>query len=190
MNILITIFAMSFIKGGLNLKPLLQVFNYVDKFHEFVAKITSWLILILIFTMTFEVGSRYLFGNPTIWSYDLSYFLSSLFLMFGMAYTLSIKGHVNIDIFYGSFPPRVKATFDIVFALLLFFPMWYLIIELMIPHVVFSIDMNERSSFGSWFPIIWPYKLWILTGLIMLFIQGLVEFIRDMIWLIKGGERP
>ncbi|RXJ00679.1 TRAP transporter small permease subunit [Anaerobacillus alkaliphilus] len=172
------------------MKPLLRVFSYVDKFHEFVAKTTAWLILVLIFTMTYEVASRYLFNNPTVWSYDLSYFLSSLFLMFGMAYTMSIKGHVNIDIFYGNFSPRVKAACDVGFALLLFFPLWYLIIATMIPHVQFSINMNEKSSFGSWFPIIWPYKLWILTGLILLFIQGIVEFSRDLIWLIKGGERP
>lgn len=172
------------------MKPLLQVFSYIDKFHEFVAKMTAWLIIVLIFTMTFEVGSRYLFSNPTIWSYDLSYFLSSLFLMFGMAYTLSVKGHVNIDIFYARFTPRVKAGFDIAFALLLFFPLWFLIIKLMIPHFQFSFNMNEKSSFGSWFPIIWPFKLWILLGLIMLLVQGIVEFLRDVLWLIKGGERP
>lgn len=172
------------------MKQLLQVFSFVNKFHEYVAKVSSWLILVLVFTMTYEVIARYGFNSPTIWSYDLSYFLSSMFIMFGLAYTLSIKGHVNIDIFYGRFSPRVKAACDIIFALFLFFPMWILIIKAMIPHVQFSFNMNEKSSFGSWLPIIWPYKIWILVGLIMLLIQGIVEFLRDIIWLVKGGERP
>jgi TRAP-type mannitol/chloroaromatic compound transport system permease small subunit len=172
------------------LKQLLAVFGIVDKMNEFIAKLFSWSIVVLVLTMTYEVIMRYGFNKPTAWNFDMAYFLSSILLMAGMAYTMKIKGHVNIDIFYGNFPQRVKALLDIIFALILFFPMWYLIIKVMFPNVIFSYNMAERSTWGMWLPIIWPFKGWVLIGTIMLLVQGIVEFLRDVIWVIKGGERP
>jgi len=63
----------------------------IDKINEVMAKTFAWAMFILVLTMTYEVISRYLFDSPTIWSYDVSYFLGSLTLMLGMAYTLKIK---------------------------------------------------------------------------------------------------
>jgi TRAP-type mannitol/chloroaromatic compound transport system permease small subunit len=166
------------------------IFGLVDRANELLAKLFSWSIVLLVLTMTYEVISRYVFGAPTLWSYDVSYFLSSLMIMMGMAYTLRIKGHVNIDIVYSRFSPRARALLDVVFALILFFPLFVLIMAAMIPHVMFSWRIEERSWVGTWLPIIYPYKTWVAVGVGMLLVQGTVEFLRNLYVAITGGERP
>lgn len=172
------------------LSKLSRALGVVDKANEVIAKAFSWGMLLLVVTMTYEVVSRYGFSRPTIWSYDVSYFLSSLVIMMGMAYTLRIKGHVNIDIFYCRCSPRVKAILDVFFALLLFFPLWFLMSRVMFTHVQFSWAMKEKSWVGTWLPIIYPFKTWVTIGVIMLLLQGTAEFIRDLYVAITGGERP
>jgi len=172
------------------LRIAVLVFRAVDRINEFLAKLFSWAMYLLVFTMVYEVISRYGFGRPTIWSYDVSYFLSSLVVMIGLAYTLSIKGHVRIDIFYHKFSSRMKALADVIFTLAFFFPLLYLLMSAMIPHVMFSWAQGERSWIGTWLPIIYPFKTWVMVGFGLLLIQGTVEFLRDLYVLITGGERP
>lgn len=169
------------------LKTVLQT---IDKMNEVIAKIFAWSMLLLTLTMTYEVIARYIFNSPTLWSYDLSYFLGSMTLIFGMAYTLKIKGHVSIDIIYNKFPKRVQALLYVIFALVLFFPLYGLMVKVMIPHTLFSWANHERSWVGSWQPIVYPFKTWITAGIVMLLLQGIAEFIRDLAVLITGGERP
>jgi len=169
------------------LKTVLQA---IDKLNEVIAKIFSWAMLLLALTMTYEVISRYVFNHPTMWSYDVSYFLGSMTLMLGMAYTLRIKGHVYIDIIYDKFPKRIQALLYVVFGLLLFFPLWGMLLKVMIPHTLLSWANQEKSWVGSWQPIVYPFKTWVTAGVAMLFLQGVAEFIRDLTVLITGGERP
>lgn len=172
------------------MNSLKNILGAIDRFNETVARIFSWAMLALVLTMAYEVVARYVFNAPTLWSYDLSYFLGSMTLMLGMAYTLRVKGHVSIDIFYSRFSPRVQALLYVIFALLLFFPLWGMMVSVMIPHMMFSWAENEKSWVGSWQPIIYPFKTWITLGAIMLLLQGIAEFIRDLVVLVKGGDRP
>ncbi len=160
----------------------------IDKLNECIAKASAWLILILLSAIGYEVVARYVFNSPTIWSYEVTYFLSSFLIVMGMGYTLKRKGHVGVDILVNVFPMRARAALSIIFSLIFFFPMLFLIIKMMIPNVLFSFTSNEKSWVGSWLPIIWPFKSWILAGLVLLFLQGIVELIRDIAKLWSGRE--
>ena len=47
----------------------------IDKFSKWVGNIVCWILIPLIFAMTYEVLARKLFHSPTIWAYDISRFL-------------------------------------------------------------------------------------------------------------------
>jgi len=164
-----------------------KIGNGIERFNKKAFEISSWALVVLILIMTYEVVARYVFNRPTTWSYEMSYFLSSFFIMMSMAYTLQTKNHVSIDIIYNRFSEKTKLILTLIFTVAFFFPMWALISYYMVPQVVHSFQTNERSSYGSWLPVIWPFKAWILFGLLMLLLQGLVEFIRDLHRLFKGG---
>lgn len=160
----------------------------IEWFNEKVAKVSAWAIVVLILVISYEVVSRYVFNRPTIWSYEMSYFLSSFLIIMAMAYTLQTKNHVNIDIFYNKFSRKTQLILSIIFTLVFFFPMWILLIQVMIPNIMDSYHTGEKSSYGSWLPLIWPFKLWIFIGLLLFVIQGLLEFMKDIIRLIKGDD--
>lgn len=172
------------------MEPLKRVLSFIDSLNERVAKFASWALIFLVLTMTYEVIARYVFGRPTLWSYDVSYMLSSFTLVLGMGYVLHIKEHVNVEFIYNKLSERGQALLDIIFFLLLFAPLWIYLLTFIYPNVARSWAINERAAAGTWRPIIYPYKSWIFLGVILLSLQGVAEFIRDVVVLITGGERP
>lgn len=167
----------------------MKIGDAIETANRKIAQFSSWAIILLIFIMAYEVVARYVFNSPTIWSYEMSYFLSSFFIVLSLAYTLQTKDHVSIDIIYNKFSEKTQTILSIIFTLMFFFPMWILIAYYMFPLVMGSLETGERSSYGSWLPVIWPFRLWILIGIIMLLLQGIVEFARDLYKLFGGGAK-
>ncbi|ADI13336.1 TRAP transporter small permease subunit [Truepera radiovictrix] len=156
----------------------------IDALTAAIAKVVAWLLLPLVLFIAYEVLMRYAFNRPTLWVFDMSYFLTSLVVSLGAAYTLQRKGHVSVDVFYERFPERVRAFIDVLFYLLLFFTTWLLIINVMVPHVINSWQRGELAATGIWRPPIYPFKTWILVGVVLLVLQGVAEFIRALFVLL------
>jgi TRAP-type mannitol/chloroaromatic compound transport system permease small subunit len=161
--------------------------GYVDTFSEWTGRCLSWLVLILTFVIGYDVALRYLFNAPTKWAYELSYQLGGTFFWLGAAYTLRHGAHVRIDIFYGRFSTRTKALIDVILYLLLFFPVWIGMTYYLYPYVMHSWHIREKAMMGFWQPIIYPFKTTMILGTIFLLLQGVAEFIRNIITL-SGGE--
>ena len=61
-----------------------------DGLSEWVGRVISWLALVLILTLIYEVGSRYFFNAPTIWSHELSTMIFGAFaILSGMCVVMS-----------------------------------------------------------------------------------------------------
>ncbi len=161
----------------------------VDEISAWVGKTAGWCILILTFTTSYEVFSRYLFGYPTDWAFDASYILYGTLFMLAGAYTLSRNGHVRGDFIYRAWPPRRQAAMDLVLYILFFFPGMLAFIYSGYGFAWMSYLMKERSSASPNGPIIWPFK-WLIpiVGCLMV-LQGIVEVIR-CIKCLRSGEWP
>jgi TRAP-type mannitol/chloroaromatic compound transport system permease small subunit len=162
---------------------------YVDALSAAFGKTFGWCILILTFTTSYEVFSRYMFGSPTDWAFDTSYILYGTLFMMAGAYALSRNGHVRGDFLYRAWSPRRQATMDLVLYFLFFFPGMLAFIYAGYNFAELSRRMNEHSSASPNGPIIWPFK-WIIpvVGSLMV-LQGVVEVIR-CISAIRTGEWP
>jgi TRAP-type mannitol/chloroaromatic compound transport system permease small subunit len=158
----------------------------IDAISATIARWASLLILLLIMTLTYEVVVRYGFNAPTQWSYDATYFISSLFLILGMAYTWQQDGHVSVDLISSKIPRRVNAGLQAFLMIVLFFFCWFNIFRVMIPHLQSSWLLKERSMTG-FMPPVYPYKTWIFFGVALLVLQGVVQFIKEMKVVFKAG---
>lgn len=165
-----------------------RVVKIIDSISEWTGKGISWIVVLLTATLGYEVFMRYFFNAPTQWAYDISYMLGGSFFLVGAAYTLWMKGHVRIDIFYTRFPPRTQALIDVVFMLIFFFPVWIGLLYKLIPYVYISWKFGERSMESYWRPIIYPFKTVVPLGVMLLFLQGIAEFIRRVFMLVKEKE--
>ena len=102
--------------------PAMRFVCFVDRFSTCVGKTFAWCILILTFTISYEVFSRYVLLAPTDWAFDASYMLYGTLFMMAGAYALSRNAHVRGDFLYRAWPPRTQAGLDLVLYFLFFFP--------------------------------------------------------------------
>jgi TRAP-type mannitol/chloroaromatic compound transport system permease small subunit len=163
--------------------------RYIDELSTWVGKTFAWCILILTFTTSYEVFSRYFFGAPTEWAFDASYILYGTLFMMAGAYALARNSHVRGDFLYRSWSQRTQAKCDLLLFILFFFPGMIAFVYSGFGFAKMAWLMNERSAASPNGPIIWPFK-WLIpiTGVLMV-LQGIVEVMRCII-CIRTGEWP
>ena len=160
---------------------------FADQVSTWVGKTFAWCIVVLTFAVSYEVFSRYVFGRPTSWAYDVSYILyGSLFVMAG-AYALSRNSHVRGDFLYRKWPPRVQAGLDLVLYFLFFLPAVLAFIYSGYGFAKMSWMFNEHSSFSPAGPPVYPFKALIPIAGCLLLLQGIAEVIRCIICLRMGA---
>ena len=164
-----------------------KLLRAVDAANRASARASSWLILVIVGALVYEVVARYGFRKPTMWSFDVTYMACSLFVAFGLGYTLQTRGHVLVDVVYNRLSQRTRSLIYVVMYLVLFFPCWVLLIHSMLPYVIRSWMWKERATTGTWLPPVYPFKAWVLIGVTLFALQGLAEFVRN-VYLLCGRE--
>jgi TRAP-type mannitol/chloroaromatic compound transport system permease small subunit len=95
-------------------------------------------------------------------------------------------GHVNVDILYSRLSDKTRAVMDIATSFLFF-----LFVGMMAVYggslAWESLSMLEHSE-SAWNPPIYPVKLTIPLGCILLLLQGLTTLIRNILILINGDN--
>ena len=151
----------------------------IDKFNEFMGKIGALLVLPLVGVVFYEILMRYAFNKPTIWGFELTLFIYGLNYMLGLALTEGRGGHVSVDVLTMHLSPRKKALMGIVSYLVLFVPVWTCMTIWTCKYAFNSTRMLERNP-TSWNPPVWPIKLLMALGVVMLFLQGISTLIRHI----------
>ena len=102
----------------------------IESTSIWIGRAFGWCILILTFSVSYEVFVRYVLNAPTVWVFDMMVQMyGALFLMAG-PYALAQDSHVRGDVLYRLMPVRWQARIDFVLYLLFFFPgmlalFWY-----------------------------------------------------------------
>ena len=161
----------------------------IDKFSKWIGSLVCWILMPLIFAMTYEVLARKLFLAPTIWAYDISRFLYGALFMLGAGYALSRGVHIRADFLYRNFKTKNQGLIDFWLYLLFYFPGLIVFFYMTFGFVVESIQRGERGMDTTWMPYMWPIKTCLLIGIIFLLIQGFSELLKSY-WAAKKGEWP
>ena len=161
----------------------------IDKFSKWVGSVVCWILMPLIFAMTYEVLARKLFLAPTIWAYDISRFLYGALFMLGAGYALSRGVHIRADFLYRNFKIKNQGLIDFWLYLLFYFPGLIVFLYMTFGFVLESIQRGERGMDTTWMPYMWPIKTCLLIGIIFLLIQGFSELLKSY-WAAKKGEWP
>ena len=161
----------------------------IDKFSRWIGSVVCWILMPLIFAMTYEVLARKLFLAPTIWAYDISRFLYGALFMLGAGYALSKGVHIRADFLYRNFKIKNQGLIDFWLYLLFYFPGLIVFFYMTFGFVLESIQRGERGMDTTWMPYMWPIKTCLLIGIIFLLIQGFSELLKSY-WAAKKGEWP
>jgi TRAP-type mannitol/chloroaromatic compound transport system permease small subunit len=163
-----------------------KILRIVDRLSEWTGKISSFLVMFMVLFIMYEVIMRYFFNKPAAWVFDTTYMIYGAHAMLGAAYCHYAKGHVRMDLLYARLSPRTQAIVDVVCYLLLFFPLFIVLIYKIGGTAIWSISYGERASASSWRPLLGPFKGLIALGIVLFFLQGIAEFIRSFYFAVKG----
>ena len=161
----------------------------IDQLSKTIGHAFAWCALILVVGTCYEVFIRYVMNDPTSWAFDLSYLMyGALFFMAG-AYTLSRGGHVRADMFYRLWPERAQATVELVLYLLFFFPGILALCIAGWSYGTESLRIQEVSVNSPAGVPIWPLKMMIPIGGMLMALQGIADVLRCVLCL-KEGKWP
>jgi TRAP-type mannitol/chloroaromatic compound transport system permease small subunit len=165
---------------------ILKLPRYIDRLSEGAGALGKWFAFLLVLIGSYETVSRHFFGAPTIWSYDSLCMAGGVVYLLGASYTYLKDSHTRVDLLYSHCSPKQKAVLDVVCALIFFFPLMGVMLQMSIFWAVRAWKIHEVMFNSFWYPPAAPYRTIFAIGLLLLVLQGLAKFIRDVYFLAKG----
>jgi TRAP-type mannitol/chloroaromatic compound transport system permease small subunit len=159
----------------------------IDGFNNLIGKVVSLGMLFLVFSISYECFSRYLFNSPTIWVFETNYMVNGSAFMLGCAYALLKGAHVRTDIFWDNFSERKKGLIDFWSYLLLFYPTMIVFFAISADDAWFAYELGERSEQTPWRPLLWPFRAAVPIMALLMMIQGISETLKSY-YQIKTGQ--
>jgi TRAP-type mannitol/chloroaromatic compound transport system permease small subunit len=164
------------------MKTLLTFSRAIDWLNEHVGKLTYWLILAAVLISTGNAVVRYAFNMSSNAWLEIQWYLFSFVFLFCAGYTLLHNQHVRIDIVTGGLSPRAKAWIDILGTVFFLLPMAITIMWLSWPVFTDAYRSHEISTNAGGL-LIWPGRLMVPAGFLLLVLQGLSELIKRVAFL-------
>ena len=165
---------------------LRKVLGFVDRMSEKSGEVGKWFAFLLVLVGAYETVSRHFFNAPTIWSYDTLCMAGGAVYLLGASFDYRHDAHTRVDLIYSRLSDRGQALVNVICSLLFFFPLMTMMFILGTKWAIKAWKINEVMFNSFWYPPAGPYRTLFSLGLLLLVIQGLARFIRDLYMLIRG----
>ena len=167
---------------------LLSFCRVIDTVNEWVGKTSQWLVIPLTLIVTLEVILRYVFERPTLWAWDVNIMLLGALGVLSGGYILLHKGHVRVDVLVVRLSSRKRAIIEL-FTVPFFLLAIGILLWQWVPEAWHSIQTREKFT-SVFMPPIYPLKIVIVSGILLLLLQGVADIVRNIITLAspKGGD--
>jgi TRAP-type mannitol/chloroaromatic compound transport system permease small subunit len=156
-----------------------SIIRNIERMTTSVGILASLALVPLVIATCYEVFARYVFGAPTIWAYEVGYFLTGTHFLLAMAFTLRSDEHIRIDIFSGHFSRRTRAVIDLVGYAVTLPTMIWLSYALWL-HLAQGYLRNERSGQSAMNMPVWPFRVVFFVAFALLALQIIAEVIKAM----------
>jgi len=158
--------------------------SIVDAFNYRIGRIVMYGIFVMAAILLWSSISKTFF-LPSLWTLESAQFAMVAYYILGGAYSLQLGSNVRMDLLYGNWSPRTKAKVDCVTIFFLIFFLGVLLYGA-IGSTSYSLQYTERSP-TAWRPYLWPIKITMCIGFLMMLLQCVSELIKD-IWRIRGED--
>jgi len=156
---------------------LLKLSRHIDAMTERVGQAALWLVLVVVLISTGNAVMRYTIGYSSNAFLEIQWYLFGLIFLSCSGYALLRNAHVRIDLISGMFSKRGQAWIDIFGLLFFLMPMAIVILVLSWPVFIHALQASEMSNSPGGL-IVWPARLMIPAGFLLLILQALSELIK------------
>ena len=179
----------------------------VETMNRIIGRGAMYLVFVLMGVLLWSSASKTFF-DPSLWTLETAQFVMVAYYILGGPYSIQLGSNVRMDLFYGDWSTRTKAWVDAFTVLFLMFYLGVLFYGAISstayslgyfgsePFVVFRdlavafvtggpeaagemIGYLERSS-TAWRPLIWPVKVLLCVGVLLMLLQSLAELFKDI----------
>lgn len=159
-------------------RSLLVFVRYVDAANRRIGRFAMLLIFAMIGVLLYAALSRTLLDAPLIWAVEVAQMLMAAYYLLGGAYSVQLHSHVRMDLLYGRLSARGKAIADFSTAFLVLF---YLVILLYggVSSTQYALEYGQKN-YSVWAPPMAPIKIIMTFGIVMMLLQIIAVFIKDM----------
>jgi TRAP-type mannitol/chloroaromatic compound transport system permease small subunit len=168
---------------------LLRLSRWIDALNERVGKTVYWLILAAVLVSAGNAIIRKVFNVSSNAYLEMQWYLFSAVFLLCAGYTLQRNEHVRIDVVAGRLSARTQAWIDILGTMFFLLPMAALFIYLSWPAFVRTWVENEVSPSAGGLKI-WPARLLVPAGFVLLSLQGVSELIKRIGFLAGAAPDP
>ena len=158
--------------------------HHVDALNRRVGRFAMYLVFVMGAILLASTASRLTVGVPFRWSLEMSQFILSAYYLLGGAYTMQLGQHVRMDLLYDRLSARNRAKTD---AITILFVIFYLVVLFAggVSSTNYAITYNQ-VNYSAWSPVLWPIKLIMTFGILLMLLQCISAFIKDI--AIARGE--
>ena len=175
------------------MKSLLAFSGWMDRTSERIGHTIYWLVLAAVLISCVNAIIRKAFNWSSNSLLEIQWYLFSAIFLFCAGYTLLRNQHVRIDVVSGRLSKRTQAWIDILGTVFFLLPMAIMVMYLSWPVFVQVYQRHEVSTNAGGL-IIWPARLLVPVGFLLLAAQGISELIKRVAFLKRmipdPSERP
>ncbi len=156
----------------------------VDAINYRVGRFSMYLLFVLMGILLWSSLTNILRQNA-IWTLEMAQFTMVAYYMLGGPYSLQLDSNVRMDLLYHRWSDKTRAWVD---AFSIFALMFYLGVLLYggVESTAYSLQYAERSP-TAWRPYIAPIKIVMVTGTLLMLLQAISIFFKDVARL-RGEE--
>ncbi len=156
---------------------LLSLSKLIDTINERIGLAISWALLLAVLICSGNAIVRYALNTSSNAWLEIQWYLFGAIFLLASSYTLRRNEHVRIDVMVGRFSQRTQVWIDIFGFIFFLLPATGLILYFAVPFAMESVRNQEVSSNAGGL-IVWPAKILIPIGFLLLTLQGLSELIK------------
>jgi TRAP-type mannitol/chloroaromatic compound transport system permease small subunit len=170
------------------MKKIIQIYiDITDALNIFIGSIFSIFFIPLMFLSVYEVITRRIMGNPTIWTLEMTSFIFVPIVVLAMGYTLLHKGHATIDVFSEKFSDKTKAVVDSITIAVFLLPSSLIMFLNSLEGAMMSWASMERTPSAFNAPI-YPIKTFLPIGFALLFLAALSWFVKSVYFVFAKEQ--
>lgn len=189
----------------------------IEAMNRAIGRVAMYLVFALMGVLLWSSASKTFF-DPSLWTLETAQFVMVAYYILGGPYSIQLGSNVRMDLFYGDWSLRTKSwvdSFTVLFLMVYLGVLFYGAVSStayslgyfgMEPFTFFGelfwafltggtnaaaemMGYLERSS-TAWRPLIWPVKVILCLGVLLMLLQALAELFKDIDRLRTGDGDP
>lgn len=163
-----------------------RVLGYVDLINEVVGRTVSYLVVVIMAIVVYDVIARSVFSQPTLWIFELTKQLYAVHFMLLGGYALLHATHIRVDLLRERLSKRTDAIVEVIGFLIFFLPFISILLWFGWRFAIRSWRAGETTWGVVQLPV-YPVKMAIVVTAVLLSIQAIILVIRSILIVARRG---